>query len=83
MRGGWAPTHKTPAVHNFYDIYNFHMTIHCDVINAKFLNFAILINLQNGSKQSLDVERHKRNQEVGAPLTWHRAAHLYGPSLLV
>lgn len=69
MRGDWAPPHKNPIVYNFYDIYNFHMTIHCDVISAKFLHFEMLINLPNGSKQSLDVERHKRNQEVGAPLT--------------
>lgn len=45
VRGGREPTHKTPAVcSNFYDIYNFLMTTHCDIINAAFLflNFTIL-----------------------------------------
>lgn len=53
IKGGRAPTHKTPAVYNFYDIYNFLMTTHGDVINATFLNFTILVNLQNGYKQCL------------------------------
>lgn len=53
VRGGRAPTHKASVVYNFYDTYNFLMTTHCDVINAMFLNFVILINLQNRSKQYL------------------------------
>lgn len=77
VRGGRAPIHKTPAIYNFYDIYNFLMTTHCDVINAAFLNFTILINLQNGSKQYLlSMEGCKRSQEVGDPL-----ASFWGPKI--
>lgn len=77
VRAGRAPIHKTPAIYNFYDIYNFLMTTHCDVINAAFLNFTILINLQNGSKQYLlSMEGCKRSQEVGDPL-----ASFWGPKI--
>lgn len=77
VRGSRAPTHKAPVVYNFYDIYNFLMTTHCDVINATLLNFIILINLQNRSKPySLSVEGQKRSQEVRNPL-----ASFWGPKI--
>lgn len=44
-------TQNSPSMENFDDIYNFHMAARCDVINAKFLHFTILINLPRGSKQ--------------------------------
>lgn len=71
------PTHKTPAAYNFCDIYNFLMTTHCDVINAMFLNFIILISLQNLFKLCwLSVEGRRRSQEVGDPL-----ASFWGPKI--